>query len=50
MDMDRTKMNFDMAYKKAQLEQDSIHRSDWKAYQIINGQVIQLDDWTAYAW
>jgi hypothetical protein len=28
MDMDRTKMNFDMAYKKAQLEQDSIHRSD----------------------
>ena len=50
MDMDRTKMNFDMAYKKAQLEQDSIHRSDWKAYQIINWQVIQLDDWTAYAW
>jgi len=50
MDMDRTKMNFDMAYKKAQLEQDSIKWNDWKAYIIKDGKVIQLDDWTAYAW
>lgn len=48
MEMDRTKMNFDMAYKQAQLEQDTIHRSDWKAYKVVNWQVIQLDDWTAY--
>jgi hypothetical protein len=28
LEMDETKMNFDMAYKKAQLEQDKIHWSD----------------------
>ena len=50
LEMDRTKMNFDMAYKQAQLEQDSIKWSDGKAYKVVNGQVIQLDDWTAYAW
>ena len=50
MEMDRTKMNFDMAYKQAQLEQDSIHWSDGKAYKVVDGQIIQLDDWTAYAW
>jgi hypothetical protein len=36
MEMDRTKMNFDMAYKQAQLEQDSIKWSDGKAYKIVN--------------
>lgn len=50
MEMDRTKMNFDMSYKSAQLEQDSIQWSDGKAYKVVNWQVIQLDDWTAYAW
>ena len=50
MEMDRTKMNFDMAYKQAQLEQDSIKWNDWKAYKIVNWQVIQLDDGTAYVW
>ena len=50
MEMDRTKMNFDMAYKQAQLEQDSIHWSDWKAYKVVNWQIIQLDDGTAYVW
>lgn len=48
--MDRTKMNFDMAYKQAQLEQDSIKwDSKGNAYTIRNGQVIQLENGTAYA-
>lgn len=48
LEMDRTKMNFDMAYKTAQLEQDKIHWDNGKAYTTVNGQVIQLDDWTAF--
>ena len=45
--------NFDMWYKTAQLEQNQVQwakDSNWnmKAYKIVNGQVVQIDDGTAY--
>lgn len=47
--------NFDMWYKTAQLEQNSVQRAkdaygNMKAYKIVNWQVIQVDDGTAYQW
>ena len=47
--------NFDMWYKTAQLEQNSVQRAkdaywNMKAYKIVNWQVVQVDDGTAYQW
>lgn len=46
---------FDMWYKTAQLEQNQVQRakdSQWnmKAYKIVNWQIVQIDDGTAYQW
>ena len=53
--LQQTNAQFDMWYKSAQLEQNQVQwakDSKWnmKAYKIINGQVVQVDDGTAYQW
>ncbi len=53
LSLQQTTANFDMWYKSAQLEQNQVQwakDSNWnmKAYKIVNGQVIQIDDGTAY--
>lgn len=53
LELQQNNANFDMWYKSAQLEQNQVQRakdSQWnmKAYRIVNWQVIQVDDGTAY--
>ena len=55
LELQQTNSNFDMWYKSAQLEQNQVQRAkdaqgNMKAYKIVNGQVIQVDDGTAYQW
>ena len=55
LELQQNNANFDMWYKSAQLEQNQVQRAkdaQWnmKAYKIVNWQVIQVDDWTAYQW
>lgn len=55
LELQQNNANFDMWYKSAQLEQNQVQwakDAQWnmKAYKIVNWQVIQVDDGTAYQW